>query len=114
MATVGFYFKEMSKEDVNALRSRLNNLAATFGYTAERGPTAGQGNLAEMLMAIDTGELALVLLPDTQYRPALETLDGIAADLPPDNWAETIAASIRAALQRQAEADLAELDNYSS
>jgi len=105
MSAIGFYFKELSKKEANALRFRLNDLAATFGYIAERGPTAGEGNLAAMLMAIDCGELALVLLPDTQYRPVLETLDRIAADLPPDNWAATIAASLRAALQRQADAE---------
>jgi hypothetical protein len=106
MTTIGFYFRELDKDDVNALRTRLNALAATFGYTAERGPTAGDGNLAAMLMAIDCGELALVLLPDIQYRPAIDALDKISAKIGyGDNWAETIANALRAALERQAETE---------
>jgi len=112
MATIGLYFRGLDNEDVNALRARLNNVAAAFGYTAERGPTTGEGNLAEMLVAIDAGELALVLLPDEHFRPALEHLDSLAAESPRNEWAAVIADALRAALQRSAEADAAELDDY--
>ena len=112
MPAIGFYFpSRFSREDVNALRSRLNGIAESFGYTAERGPTAGRGNLAEMLTAIDSGELALVLLPDEHYRPALEALDGLASEDPYRNeWAATIAQALRDALRRGAEAEAAEID----
>jgi hypothetical protein len=58
MSTIGLYF-ELSKADTNALRTRLNAIAATHGYTAKRGPTTGQGNLARLLQAIDAGEIIL-------------------------------------------------------
>ena len=110
MPAIGLYFPG-TQEEVNALRERLNALAGEFGYTATRGPTTGQGNLAEMLVAIDAGELALVLLPDEQFSPALEVLDGLAAEDPYRNdWAATVARSLRDTLDRSAEADLAEIE----
>jgi hypothetical protein len=57
---VGFYFAGMSKEEVNTLRARLNDLAAELGYVAKAGPTAGQGNAAALLVAIANGEVRLV------------------------------------------------------
>ena len=57
---VGFYFAGMSQDEVNALRSRLNELAAELGYVAKAGPTAGQGNAAALLVAIAKGEVGLV------------------------------------------------------
>lgn len=114
MPAIGFYFpSHMTKEDVNALRERLNEVAASFGYTASRGPTAGQGNLAEMLIAIDSGELALVLLPDEQIHNALQVLDRLhREDSFHSDWAKDVAASLRAALQRGAESDQGEIDDY--
>ena len=110
MPAIGLYFPG-TQDEVNALRERLNQLAGEFGYTASRGPTTGQGNLAEMLIAIDAGELALVLLPDEQFGPALEVLDGLAAQDPYRNdWAATVARSLWDALIRQAEADRAEVE----
>jgi hypothetical protein len=112
MSTFGIYFRSRDQESANALRSRLNDLAATFGYTAERGATAGQGNLAAMLVAIDAGELALVLLPDEQIHNALQELDRLyTADMFHNDWAATVAASLRAALQRGIEAEQAEIDD---
>ena len=110
MPAIGLYFPG-TQEEVNSLRERLNTLAGEFGYMATRGPTTGQGNLAEMLVAIDAGELALVLLPDEQFSPALEVLDGLAAEDPYRNdWAATVARSLRDTLDRSAEADLAEIE----
>lgn len=106
MTTVGFYFP-LDKEDTNALRRRLNAVAQSFGYYAERGPTAGEGCLTEMLMAIDVGELALVLLPDEHFAPAIAHLESLN-----EEWADAIAIGLRAALIRQAEADQAEIDEY--
>lgn len=59
-AAIGLYFRGMSKEDVNDLRARLNERARELGYTSTRGPTAGDGNLAALLVAIDAGEVRLV------------------------------------------------------
>jgi len=100
MTTIGLYFRGLDREQTNALRTRLNQIAFDFGYYAERGPTAGRGNLAEMLIAIDAGELALVLFADGWFRPALEHLEAVG-----EEWADAIIASLHAALQRQAEAD---------
>ena len=61
---VGLYFRGMTKDEVNALRARLNKLAGELGYTAKSGPTAGEGNLAAMIIGIDKGEV-IVVKPDT-------------------------------------------------
>lgn len=107
MSTIGLYFRGLSKANTNALRSRLNAIAAEFGYIAERGPTAGQGNLAVMLEAIDAGELALVLLPPEQQgavaewlREQVVELESGAADfttLALSEALQTIAAAMEAA-----------------
>ena len=57
---IGLYFRGMTKEDTNALRARLNEIALELGYTAKAGPTYGEGNLAAMLVAIATGELQVI------------------------------------------------------
>jgi hypothetical protein len=46
----------MEKEEANAIRAKLNEIAKDLGYLAERGPTAGEGNLAALLVAIAEGE----------------------------------------------------------
>ena len=110
MASIGLYFRGLSQADTNALRSRLNAIAATFGYTAERGPTSGQGNLAAMLEAIDAGELALVLLPPEQQIAAAEWLRERAATPNASDFAslalaealEAIASALEAAIARMA------------
>lgn len=53
-STIGLYF-DLSQEEANALRERLNALAYRLGFMARRGPTAGEGNLAALLQAIDGG-----------------------------------------------------------
>ena len=59
---VGLYFRGMSKDEVNALRARLNKLAGELGYTAKSGPTFGAGNMAALLIGIDQGHEAIVHL----------------------------------------------------
>ena len=107
MTAIGIYFKSRDQDEVNALRARLNAHAASHGYVATRGPTVGQGNLAEMLVAIDSGELATVLLADEQYAPAIAHLEQIDTE-----WARSIVISLRRSLSYQNEVDQAELDEY--
>jgi len=57
---IGLYFRGLDKDEVNALRARLNRLAGEFGFTAKAGPTTGEGNLAALLIAIGDGEIVLV------------------------------------------------------
>lgn len=59
-ATIGFYFAGMSKDEANEVRRRLNEIAAAYGYTAQAGPTAGQGNAAALLVAIANGEVIIM------------------------------------------------------
>jgi len=99
MSAIGLYFRGLTKAQTNALRARLNELAALYCYTSRRGPTAEQGNLAALLVAIDAGKVATVLLADGDLAPALAHLDQVDAP-----WARSIAASLRLALQYQAEA----------
>lgn len=110
MTTIGIYFRGLNQAATNALRSRLNGIAAEFGYTAERGPTAGEGNLAVMLEAIDAGELALVLLPLEQQAKTADWLREQAAQLDAPDFTtlalaealETIASALEAAMARTA------------
>lgn len=60
---IGFYFRQMNKEEVTAIRAELNRIAKELGYTAKTGPTMGQGNAAALLVAIAKGE-AFVLDED--------------------------------------------------
>lgn len=73
MSTIGLYLR-MNQPAANALRARLNDAAGSLGYTAIAGPTAGGGNLPELLRAIDAGEVALVLLPEQNRASATEFL----------------------------------------
>lgn len=57
--TLGIYFPGLSKQEANAVRERLNALAAKQGYLAERGETAGKGAAGRMLMALARGDLQL-------------------------------------------------------
>jgi len=111
MSAIGFYFRGLTRDQTNALRNRLNDLAAERGYTAAGGPTTGQGNAAQLLVAIDAGDEALIALPADQITTAIHDLGQIAANAPANHWSETVAASLRAALQRGVEAELAEIDD---
>lgn len=104
-SSLGLYFP-LSQDAANALRSRLNAVAASHGYVASRGPTVGQGNLAALLIAIDSGEVATVLLDDDEVLDALNALESID-----ESWAHSIALALRAAQARQAEADSDEMSD---
>jgi len=122
-ATIGLYFS-MSQEGANTLRARLNEIAAGFGYTATRGPTTGRGNLAEMLRAIDAGEVALVLVPDNHQRPLAEFLRRTAAGVRADAGSfqeigladslEVVAEALDAAAERAERGELDEEEKMST
>lgn len=106
MPTLGLYYSDrFTQAEVNALRSRLNAMAGSFGYIAHRGPTTGQGNLAELLIAIDSGEVALVLLPDEQRSAMVDFLRQVAADSQQSalvtEAAESIAQALEQAIERE-------------
>ena len=105
MTALGFYFRGLDQREANALRAVLNEIAERHGYTAHAGPTAGQGNFAAMMIAIATGEVALVLLPDEHFGPAIERLEQITQEPTSEphqnDWAASIAQALRDALGRQ-------------
>lgn len=59
MTTIGLYFAGLSSDETNALRSRLNAIAAQLGYTTQAGSTFGEGNAAGLLAAIADGDVLL-------------------------------------------------------
>ena len=116
MSTLGLYFGQMEQPDANALRSRLNELAGSMGYKADpKSPTAGQGLLAALLVAIDAGEVALVMLPDEQRGMVARWLRE-QAEGQPGPLAEalgSIAASLEDAADRERAADAREIEEWS-
>ena len=52
--------------DEAAILDALTRLAAQHGYTNRAGPNPGAGNVAELMAAIATGEVKLLLPPDEQ------------------------------------------------
>lgn len=74
---IGLYFP-LSKDEVNALRSRLNYLFGTMGYADEDSTPPYRGGLPAGLMALDRGEISLVQLPDEQRSWVREWLYGQA------------------------------------
>lgn len=66
--------------DETAIMDTLAALAAQHGYINQRGPKYGAGNVAELMAAIATGEVKLLLLPDEQQTLAAEFLRQSAAD----------------------------------
>lgn len=106
MPTIGLYYStEFTQAEANALRSRLNDLAGEFGYIAVAGRTAGRGTLSKLLIAIDSGEVALVLLPDEQRSSMVKFLRQVAADGQRDSLvteaAESIAQALEQAIERE-------------
>lgn len=61
------------------IAAMLRRVAERHNYTAQRGPHAGQGDPVELAIALGTGELATVLLPDEQRTVAIRWLDEQAA-----------------------------------
>jgi len=79
--------KTWTREETRAFADSLAQVAASHGYRNHFGPLAGRGNIAELLRAIEAGELATVLLADEQRDFAIRRLrelapeqDGITAE----------------------------------
>lgn len=81
MTTLGFYFR-LDRDQANAMRASLNEIARSHGYIAHGGPTHGEGNAAALLVAIAAGEVATVLLSDEQRSMAIDFLTDAAAAAP--------------------------------
>lgn len=92
MTTIGIHFRLMDKDETNAIRNHLNKHAAAHGFLATRGPTAGEGNLAAFLVAIQSGKVFTCMLADAQFGKALARLRKID-----EEWAESIVASMELA-----------------
>jgi hypothetical protein len=99
MATIGLYIRG-DQESANALRARLNELAGSLGYVASAGPTAGEGNLAGLLAAIDRGDVVLIALSDDEKQAAMGELEEI--DEP---WAQRIVEGVLESLEAAAAAE---------
>lgn len=93
----------------DATMTALAHIAAQYGYTTERGTNAGQGNAAELVYRIASGEVATVLLSDEELGGAIEALRHFAA-LPADEWPGSwpareafgiLAAALEAARERE-------------
>lgn len=72
---LGFYLAGFTAAEARQLRADLAEIARQHGYIARRGPTSGDGNVAELLVAIASGEVALLLLADEEQWKAIEYLD---------------------------------------
>ena len=66
--------------DEAAILASLTSLAARHSYINSAGPRSRDGNMAELLVAIATGEVRLLFLPDEQQSLAAEHLRQAAAD----------------------------------
>lgn len=88
------YFKQLDPAGTRQLMADLAGLAAEHGYLVTgAGASKGRGNVAELLEAIASGEVALVLLPDEQRDQCIEWLRRANADpAAPDGICDIIAA----------------------
>lgn len=55
-----FYVPGKTTRELQEIRKNLNAIAATFGYTAERGRTAGDGTTGRLLVDLAEGKLLLI------------------------------------------------------
>lgn len=97
-----------------AMQAALRKIAERHGYTATRGPRAGQGSPSELVQALDAGELATVLLDSDERWQIIAELDRHAATL--DGWLSEgireVANQLRAAAEREHQLDAEELADY--
>lgn len=68
----------------------LRRVAERHGYVATRGPRAGQGNPAELVEALDAGELVTVLIDPDERRHLIAWLEQQATTMDDVLLAETV------------------------
>lgn len=61
-----------------AIQAALRRAAEKHGYLATRGPHPGRGNAIEFILAIDSGEVATVLISDEQRQAFVNSADRLA------------------------------------
>lgn len=66
------YFRD--RHDAKHVMTVVAEIAASHGYINHAGPNPGAGNVAELLAAIASGEVATVLLADTPRDMAIDWL----------------------------------------
>lgn len=66
------YFR--NRHDASSVMAIVADVAASHGYINRAGPNPGAGNVAELLAAIASGEVATVLLADTPRDMAIDFL----------------------------------------
>jgi hypothetical protein len=78
---------DWTREETRAFAAQVAEVAASHGYRNHFGQLAGRGNIVAMLRAIESGELATVMLADEQRDYAIRRLrelapeqDGITAE----------------------------------
>jgi len=71
---------EWTREETRAFTDSIAAVAASHGYRNHYGPLTGRGNIAEMLRAIESGELATILLADEQRDYAIRRLRELAPE----------------------------------
>ena len=90
-----------------AMQAALRRVAERHGYLAMRGPHAGKGNPSALIQALDSGELATVLMADEERRAAINELRQHATTLEDT----ALAAALRDLASQLADAVAAEDDD---
>lgn len=94
------YFR--NRHDASAVMATVGQVAADHGYINHAGANPGGGNVAELLAAIASGEVATVLLADTPRDMAIDFLRSQSPAHPSLAEALTaIAAALDEARQRE-------------
>jgi hypothetical protein len=86
-----------------ALGAALRRIARKHGYIAQRGPHAGDGNPAELAMALDSGEVATILLEREQQERVVAWLQEQTQTIEDGLLAETLQSlteQLREAMER--------------
>ncbi|MBA2680292.1 MAG: hypothetical protein H0U76_18080 [Ktedonobacteraceae bacterium] len=102
------YINLTSKAVTNSLRE----VAEYHGYASTRGPHAGKGNVVELALAIGSGEIATILLPDEERSQVIRWLDEQAKTVDDPflgNVLKSLAKQLHAAVEREYEVEQQEM-----
>jgi hypothetical protein len=101
----------------SSVTSGLRKVAEYHGYLSTRGPHSGKGNVVELALAIGSGEIATVLLPDEQRSWAIRWLDEQAKSIDDPFLGEILASisrQIYEAVKREYELEQEEIRSSES